>query len=73
MHQFAFKQAKDVFNHGIVETVSLAAYTLAEALRFQRPLVLSVLVLPALIGMQNMERQVICIVILLYFTFHCIN
>ena len=53
VQQFALEQPEEVFYHRIVQTVSLAAHTLANTFLPEHLLVLFVLVLPALIGMEN--------------------
>ena len=53
IEQFALEQAKEVFNHSVVQTVALATHTLADTLGLEHPLVLLVLVLPSLIGVKN--------------------
>lgn len=49
VEQLAFQQAKEVFNHCIVQTVFFAAHALLDTLVFEDLLVLLVLVLPALV------------------------
>ena len=47
VEQLAFQQAKEVFNHCIVQTVFFAAHALLDTLVFADVLGLLVLVLPA--------------------------
>ena len=51
--QLALKQAEKVFCHRIAQTVSFPALALPEVLCFEHPLVLFVVVLPALVGVKN--------------------
>ncbi len=53
IQQLAFKQAEEVLCHCIVQTVSFATHTLPDAFSFEHTLVQLVLVLPALVGMEN--------------------
>lgn len=53
IEQFTLEQAEEVFNHGIIQTVALSAHTLNDAVVGELLLVIPVLVLPALIGVQN--------------------
>ena len=53
IEQFTLEQAEEVFDHGIIQTVALSAHTLNDAIVGEFLLVISVLVLPALIGVQN--------------------
>ncbi len=53
IEQFTFQQAKEVFYYLIIQAVSFAAHTLLDAFRFQHSLVLFVLVLPALVRVEN--------------------
>ena len=53
IQQFTLEQAEKVFNYSIVQTVSLSAHALPDALLAEHPLILLMLVLPALIGMKN--------------------
>ena len=56
IQQLTFEQAEEVFNHGIVQTVALSAHALVNAPDFEHVLVLLVLVLPALVGVQDEAR-----------------
>ena len=51
--QLAFEQPKEIFYHSIVQTVPLATHALPDAFLAEHPLILLMLVLPALIGMKN--------------------
>ena len=53
VQQLTFEQSEEIFYHSIVQTVSLAAHTLSDTLFPKHPLILLMLVLPALIGMKN--------------------
>ena len=53
VQQFALEQSKEIFYHSIVQTVSLAAHALPDAFLSEHPLILFMLVLPALIRMEN--------------------
>ena len=53
IQQLTFQQPKEILNHRIVQTVTLAAHTLLNAFLLQQPLVPLVLILPALVGMEN--------------------
>ena len=53
IQQLTFEQAKEIFDHGIVQTVAFAAHALSDAFFAKHPLVLFVLVLPALVGMKD--------------------
>ena len=58
IEQFTFQQAKEIFHHGIVETITFAAHALPDALTFEHTLVLLVLVVPALVRMEDQLRSV---------------
>ena len=58
IEQFTFQQAKEIFHHGIVETITFAAHALPDALTFEHTLVLLVLVVPALVRMEDKFRLV---------------
>ena len=51
--QFTFKQSEEVFCHCIVQTVSFATHTLPDAFCIEHTLVQLVLVLPALVRVEN--------------------
>ena len=53
IQQFTFEQPKEIFYHCVVQTISLSAHALPDAFLPEHPLILFVLVLPALIGMKN--------------------
>ena len=53
IQQLTFEQAEEIFNHGIVQTVSPSTHALVNAPDFEHPLVLLVLVLPTLVGVQD--------------------
>ena len=53
IEQFAFEQTDEVFRDSIVQTVSFPAHALPNVFLPEHPLVLFVLILPALIGMEN--------------------
>ena len=53
IQQFTLEQPEEIFYHSIVQTVSLSAHALPDALLAEHPLILLMLVLPALIGMKN--------------------
>ena len=53
IQQLTLDQPKEILNHGVVQTVALAAHALADALLPEHPLVLLALVLPALVGVQD--------------------
>ena len=53
IQQLTFEQPEEIFYHSIVQTVSLAAHALADALLAEHPLIPPVLILPALIRMEN--------------------
>ena len=58
IQQLALEQPKEIFYHGIVQTVSLAAHALPDALLPQHPLILLMLILPALVRMENEVRAI---------------
>ena len=58
IQQFALEQSKKVFYHGIVQTVSLSAHALVGCLFAQHLLISLVLVLPALVRMENEVRTI---------------
>ena len=51
--QFTLEWGEEVFCHSIVQTVSFPAHALPDTFCFEHPLVLFVLVLPALVGVKN--------------------
>ena len=53
VQQFALEQPKEIFYHSIVQTVPFPAHALPDALLPKHALVLFILVLPALIRMEN--------------------
>ena len=53
IQQLTFEQPEEVFYYSIVQTVSFSAHALPDALFAEHPLVLPVLVLPALVRMEN--------------------
>lgn len=53
IEEFTLQQTEEILNHSIIKAIALAAHALANALRFQHLLVLLVLVLPALVGMED--------------------
>ena len=53
IQKFTFKQAEEVFYYSIVQTVTFPAHALLNAFLAEHPLVLFVLVLPALVGMKD--------------------
>jgi len=53
VQQLAFEQAKQAFNHSVVKTVPFAAHALANSFCSQHLLILFVLVLPALVRVEN--------------------
>ena len=56
--QFTFQQAKEVLCHCIIQAVPFAAHTLLDAFCFEHPLVLLVLVLPALVGVKDQSGSI---------------
>ena len=57
IQQFTFEQPEEVFYHRIVQTVSFPAHALPDALFAEHPLVLPVLVLPALVRIENILEK----------------
>ena len=53
IQQLAFKQAEKVFSYRVVQAVSFPAHALPDPLCFEHALVQLVLVLPALVGVEN--------------------
>ena len=53
IEQFTLQKSEEIFYHSIIQTIPLSAHTLDDTVIGQRLLVLLVLVLPALIGVQN--------------------
>ena len=53
IQQLTFEQPEEVFYHCVVQTVPLAAHALPDALLAEHPLILPVLILPALIRVKN--------------------
>ena len=53
VQQFALEQPKEIFYHSIIQTISLSAHALPDAFLSEHPLILFMLVLPALIRMEN--------------------
>ena len=53
IEQFALQQAKEIFYYSIIQTVALSAHALNDTVIRQLLLIMLVLVLPALIGVQN--------------------
>ena len=51
--QLAFKQAEKVFSYRVVQTVSFPAHALPDSFCFEHTLIQLVLVLPALVGVEN--------------------
>ena len=51
--EFTLEQAEEVFHHSIIQTVTLSAHALPNAFLTKHPLVLFVLVLPALVRMKD--------------------
>ena len=51
--QFALEQTEEILHDGIVQTVALVAHTLPDSFPPEHTLVLLVLILPALIRMEN--------------------
>ena len=58
IQQLTLKQPKEVLNHSIVQTVSLAAHALLNTLLLEHSLLLFVLVLPALVGMRDQSGSI---------------
>ena len=53
VQQFALEQPKEIFYHRIVQTVPFPAHALPDAFLSEHALVLLVLILPALVRMEN--------------------
>ena len=53
IQQLTFEQSEEILYHGVVQTVSFPAHALSDALLAEHPLILLVLVLPALVRMEN--------------------
>ena len=53
IQQFALEQSKEIFYHSIVQTIPFSAHALPDAFLPEHPLILPVLILPALIRMEN--------------------
>ena len=53
IEQFRFEQAEEILHNSIVQTVALTTHALADVVAGQKPLVVLVLILPALIGVQD--------------------
>ena len=53
VQQFALEQPKEIFYHSIVQTVPFPAHALPDAFLSEHALVLLVLILPALVRMEN--------------------
>ena len=53
VQQFALEQSKEIFYHSIVQTVPFPAHALLDAFLSEHALVLLVLILPALVRMEN--------------------
>ena len=53
VQQFALEQPKEIFYHSIVQTVPFPAHALLDAFLSEHALVLLVLILPALVRMEN--------------------
>ena len=53
IEQFTFEQAKEVFYYSIVQTITFPAHALPDTFLMKHPLLLFMLVLPALIGMKD--------------------
>ena len=53
IEQFTLQQSEEIFYHSIIQTVALPAHALNDTVIGQRLLVMLVLVLSALIGVQN--------------------
>ncbi len=58
IQQFTFEQPKEIFYHCVVQTAPLAAHALPDALLAEHPLILPVLILPALIRVKNQVSPV---------------
>ena len=53
IQQLTFEQPEEIFYHSIVQTVPFPAHALLDAFLSEHPLILFILVLPALIRMEN--------------------
>ena len=53
IQQLTFKQPEKVFNDRIIQTVAFTAHALPDILFLEHPLVLLMLVLPALVGVKD--------------------
>ena len=53
VQQFALEQPKEIFYHSIIQTISLSSHALPDAFLSEHPLILFMLVLPALVRMEN--------------------
>ena len=53
VQQFALEQPKEILYHRIVQTVPFPAHALLDAFLSEHPLILFMLVLPALVRMEN--------------------
>ena len=53
IEQFALQQAEEIFYYSIIQTVALSAHALNDTVIRQLLLIMLVLVLPALVRMQN--------------------
>ena len=53
IEQFTLEQTEKVFHDGIVQTVPFSAHALSDAFFLKHPLILLVLILPALVRMKN--------------------
>ena len=58
IEQFAFEQTKEVFYHSIVQTITFPAHALPHAFLTKHPLVLFMLVLPALVRMKDQTGSI---------------
>ena len=58
IQKFTFKQAEEVFYYSIVQTVTFSAHALLDAFLLEHLLILFVLVLPALVRMENQAGSV---------------
>ena len=55
IQQFALEQSKEIFYHSIVQTIPFSAHALPDAFLPEHPLILPVLILPALIRMEFLQ------------------
>ena len=53
VQQFALERPKEIFYHSIVQTVPFPAHALLDAFLSEHPLILFMLVLPALVGLDE--------------------